>query len=103
MNDRGNSNSEEKGTASATRGELLGSVAAWGWTILAGGGGFLMLLEKGPWPLTNGWFALLSGIVACPLASRISERYAGMPISGRVRFATAAFFFVAGRIALAYS
>jgi len=51
----------------------------WTWTAIAGGGGLLMLIREGPWPLTNGWFALASGLCACP--------------------ATACF--IAGRIALA--
>jgi len=37
-------------------------IAAWASTIVAGGGGLLLLGTKGPWPLTNGWFALLSGV-----------------------------------------
>ena len=41
----------------------LGSIVAWIWTALAGGGGLVLLLTKGPWPLTNGWFALLQPIV----------------------------------------
>jgi hypothetical protein len=51
--------------------------------------------------LTNGWFALLSGISACPLTSWLLKKYAGVELSGRVRFAVTAFFFIAGRIALA--
>jgi hypothetical protein len=81
-------------------GSAIGEIAAWTWTVLAGGGGLLLLLEKGPRPLTNGWFALFSGVSACPLASSLSKRYAGVTVSGRVRFAAAAAFFIAGKIAL---
>ncbi len=78
----------------------VGVMAAWAWAIVAGGGGSLLLWEKGPLPLTNGWFALLSGLSACPLTAWLLKRFAGVAVSGRVRFFTAAFFFVAGRIAL---
>lgn len=79
----------------------LGLVAAWVWTIVAGGGGLWMLSTRGPWPLTNGWFALFSGISACPVIPWIFKNYAGVAVSGYVRLGAAAFFFVAGRIALA--
>jgi len=76
-------------------------IAAWAWTIVAGGGGLLLLWTKGPWPLTNGWFALLSGVSACPATGWFLKKYAGVTVSGYVRLAAAALFFVAGRIALA--
>jgi hypothetical protein len=79
----------------------LGWVAAWGWTVAAGGGGLWLLRTKGPWPLTNGWFALFSGISACPATAWVIKKYAGVTVSGYVRFGAAAFFFIAGRIALA--
>jgi hypothetical protein len=79
----------------------LGWIAAWAWTIVAGGGGLWLLWTRGPWPLTNGWFALFSGVSACPAISWFSKKYAGVTVSGYVRLAAAAFFFVAGRIALA--
>jgi len=63
--------------------------------------GLLLLWTKGPWPLTNGWFALLSGVLACPATGWFLKKYAGVTVSGYVRLAAAALFFVAGRIALA--
>jgi hypothetical protein len=79
---------------------VLGLVVAWAWTILAGGGGLWLLVTKGPLPLTHGWFALFSGIAACPLTASLLRRYAGLAVSGPVRFAAAALFFVAGHVAL---
>ena len=73
---------------------------AWTWTLLAGGGGLMLLVEKGPWPLTNGWFAMFSGIAACPLLVPLARRVAGVALSGRARFWAALAFLVAGRVAL---
>jgi hypothetical protein len=84
-----------------TAGAALSSVAAWVWTIVAGGGGLWLLLTKGPWPLTNGWFAMMSGIAACPAIPWLLKKYAGVTVSAYVRLGAAVFFFVAGRIALA--
>jgi hypothetical protein len=81
-------------------GRTLALIVAWAWAFLAGGGGFLLLLEKGPLPITNGWFALFSGILACPLTAYLLRRFAGLAVSGWARFFAAVFFIVAGRIAL---
>jgi len=75
-------------------------IAAWVWTALAGGGGLLLLLEKGPWPLTNGWYSLMSGISACPGTAWLLRKVAGIRISGHAQFAAALLFFLAGRLAL---
>ncbi len=76
-------------------------IAAWAWAIVAGGGGLGLLFIKGPWPLTNGWFALLSGLAACPLTAWAAQRYAHLRLSGWVQLGAALFFFLAGRLALA--
>jgi hypothetical protein len=78
----------------------LGLIAAWGWAILAGGGGAMLLIERGPWPLTNGWFALASGIAACPLTAWLAKRVLGLSFSGWARFAVATLIWLAGQIAL---
>ena len=78
----------------------LGFIVAWAWTILAGGGGALLLIERGPWPLTNGWFALFSGLAACPLTASLAHRTFGVALSARSRFAAAALIWLAGQIAL---
>ena len=56
----------------------LGLTAAWTWAMLAGGGGAILLIERGPWPLTNGWFALSSGVAACPLTAWLAKRFLGI-------------------------
>jgi hypothetical protein len=45
------------------------------------------LCTRGPWPPTNGWFALLSGIAACPLLAWSLKKYAGISVSGWLQFA----------------
>jgi len=85
------------------RGNLLalaGASLAWTWTVVAGGGGLMLLIEEGPWPLTNGWFAMFSGIAACPVLVPLARRVAHIELTGRVRFWAALAFLVAGRIAL---
>jgi len=52
-------------------GSTFGWLAAWAWTIIADGGGLGLLIKLGPLPLTNGWFALFSGISACPLTASL--------------------------------
>jgi len=94
------SNVKQKTIRPARSGAALGWIAAWAWTIVAAGGGLWLLWTKGPWPLTNGWFALLSGVSACPLTAWVLKKYLRITVSGYVRIAAAALFFVAGRIAL---
>ena len=89
-------------TGQSTLIRTLGWLAAWAWTIVAAGGGLWLLWTKGPWPLTNGWFALLSGVSVCPATAWLLEKFAGVTVSGYVRLAAAIFFFVTGRIALAF-
>jgi hypothetical protein len=78
----------------------LGFVAAWTWTLLAAGGGVWLLLTKGPWPLTNGWFALFSGLALCPLLAAFVKVNFGRALSWPLRLGTAAFIFLAGHAAL---
>jgi hypothetical protein len=77
----------------------LGLTVAWTWAVLAGGGGAMLLIQQGPWPLTNGWFALSSGVAACPLTAWLANRFFGISFSGRGRFAAAALIWLAGQIA----
>ncbi len=81
-------------------GRTFGWLAAWAWTIIAGGGGLGLLIKLGPLPLTNGWFALFSGISACPLTASLLKRYTGIALSGWARFAIAFLIIVVGRLVL---
>jgi hypothetical protein len=79
---------------------IIGSVLAWFWTVVAGGGGLGLLITRGPLPLTNGWFALFSGISACPLTAWLLKKYYGITLTGWARFALALLFIVIGRLVL---
>src|SRR5947209_15274633 len=81
-------------------GRTLGRLAAWAWTIIASSGGLGLLITRGPLPLTNGWFALFSGISACPLTAWLLKKYTGIALSGWARFAIAFLFIVLGRLVL---
>jgi hypothetical protein len=72
---------------------------AWAWTFVAGVGGLSLLFTRGPWPLTNGWFALASAVSACPLTARLVGRISGRRLTGLMRFALAAGFYLAGHAA----
>jgi hypothetical protein len=72
----------------------------WLWAVVAGGGGFGLILTEGALPLTHGWFAMFSGLAACPLTAWLLKRYAGVTVRVRIRVAAAAFIMLAGRIAL---
>jgi hypothetical protein len=76
-------------------------IAGWAWCLFAGGGGFGLLLIRGPWPPTNGWFALLSGLAACPLIGRLLRNSARLKVSGGQQFGAALLLIALGRIALA--
>ena len=56
--------------------------------------------NAGPLPLTNGWFALFSGVSACPLTAWLIKKYAGITLSSWVRFAIAFLIIVVGRLVL---
>jgi hypothetical protein len=82
--------------------EAAGWLLAWGWAIVAGGGGFGLILTEGPLPLTHGWFAVFSGISLCPLTAWLLKQCAKIEVSYLARFAAAAFLIAAGRLALKY-
>jgi hypothetical protein len=82
-------------------GLVLVRIFAWAWALLAGVGGLVLLIHEGPLPITNGWFAMFSGIAACPLTATISKKYAHVTIPGYVQFLVALLIFIAGRTAVA--
>jgi hypothetical protein len=81
-------------------GAVLARTLAWAWSAVAGIGGLALLIELGPWPLTNGWFAMGSGLAACPLTATLLKRHAGIVVPGWMQFALAALILLAGRVAV---
>ena len=79
---------------------VIAWLVAWGWALIAGVGGFLLLVHEGPLPITNGWFAMFSGIAACPLTARLMKRYARVVVPSYIQFAGALLIFIAGRAAV---
>jgi len=78
----------------------LAAAAGWAWCLFAAGGGLGLLLLRGPWPPTNGWFALMSGLAACPLIGRLLRNSARLQVSGWQQFGAAVLLVALGRIAL---
>ena len=87
-------------TPSTRAGLVFAQAVAWVWGVLLSIGGLALLIDEGPWPLTNGWFAMCSGIVACPLTARLLERYANIKVPLSVQLALALLISIAGRIAV---
>lgn len=81
---------------------VIGWSLAWGWALIAGVGGFLLLVHQGPLPITNGWFAMFSGIAACPLTATLVKRYGGIAVPSFIQYAVALFIFLAGRVAVVF-
>jgi len=81
---------------------VIAWLVAWGWALIAGVGGFLLLVHQGPLPITNGWFAMFSGIAACPLTTKLLKRYARVVVPGYIQFAVALLIFIAGRVAVVF-
>jgi len=79
---------------------VLLHAVGWGWALLAGVGGLVLLIHQGPWPITNGWFALFSGLAACPLTARVLKRFAGLRVPIALQLVVALLIMVAGRIAV---
>jgi hypothetical protein len=92
--------SERDRTPAKRRLAWLAIIGGWTWCLFAGGGGLGLLVLRGPWPPTNGWFALLSGLAACPLTGRLLRNSARLKVSGWHQFGAAAFLLALGRIAL---
>lgn len=81
-------------------GAVIVKIAAWGWTLIAGGGGLGLLILQGPWPPTNGWFAMFSGVSACPLWPSFLRQRAKVNLPGWVQPVIAVSLAIADRVAL---
>ncbi|HEY8949555.1 MAG TPA: hypothetical protein VIM56_11775 [Rhizomicrobium sp.] len=79
---------------------FIGEAFAWLWAVVAGGGGFGLILIEGPLPLTHGWYALFSGLAWCPATAWLLKRYGNVELSYWTRFVIAALIILAGRFAL---
>ena len=77
-------------------------IAGWAWFFVAGIGGLALLIHQGPLPITNGWFAMFSGIAACPLLAWLLKRYSGVGVSAHVQFLAALLILIAGRISVVF-
>lgn len=75
-------------------------LVAWAWALIAGVGGLVLLVQQGPLPITNGWFAMFSGLAICPLTASLLKRYWRVGVPVFVQFAVALFIFMAGRVAV---
>ena len=91
----------DRPTSPLTRtGWVFAQGVAWVWGILLSIGGLALLIDEGPWPLTNGWFAMFSGIAACPFTAWLLKRYAGIQVPLGAQLAIAVLISLAGRIAV---
>jgi len=72
----------------------------WAWALFAGVGGLILLVHRGPLPITNGWFAMLSGLAACPLMAPLLKKRFDVNIPASLQFGVALLIMIAGRIAV---
>ena len=80
--------------------QILGWLAAWGWALPTIIGGLGLIITLGPWPPTNGWFALFSGLAACPATAWILRRYLGINFPRWASFVVAVAIILFGRLTL---
>ena len=80
----------------------VAAISAWAWFFVAGIGGLVLLIHQGPWPITNGWFALFSGIAICPLLALLLKKYSGVAVSTHLQFLAALLILIAGRISVVF-
>ncbi|MGH7485586.1 MAG: hypothetical protein ACREMY_08290 [bacterium] len=79
---------------------IIARIVAWAWALVAGVGGLVLLIHEGPLPITNGWFAMFSGIAACPATAWLLKKYARVTVSIYTQLAVALLFVIAGRVAV---
>lgn len=83
-------------------GLVFAQAVAWIWGVLLSIGGLALLIDQGPWPLTNGWFAMFSGLAACPLSAWLLKRYANIKVPLSAQLVIALLISIAGRIAVVF-
>jgi hypothetical protein len=81
-------------------GSVFAQTVAWLWGLALSVGGLALLIHEGPWPITNGWFAMFSGLAACPASAWLLKRYAGIKVPLGVQLVVALLISIAGRIAV---
>ncbi len=81
---------------------IVAWIGGWAWFFVAGIGGLALLVHQGPLPITNGWFAMFSGIAACPLLAWLLKRYSGVGVSAHVQFLAALLILIVGRISVVF-
>jgi opacity protein-like surface antigen len=92
-----------KPTTLLTRiGLVFAQIVAWTWGLFLSVGGVALLLHEGPWPLTNGWFAMFSGVAACPLTAWFLKKYVNIKVPLSAQLAVALLISIAGRIAVVF-
>ncbi|MGN6517285.1 MAG: hypothetical protein ACTHLR_15750 [Rhizomicrobium sp.] len=79
---------------------FIGEALAWAWAVVAGGGGFGLILTEGALPLTHGWYAMFSGFAWCPATAWLLKRYAKIEVPFLTRFLVALLIILLGRLAL---
>ena len=82
--------------------EVIAKSVGWTWAVIAGFGGLVLLIHQGPLPITNGWFAFLSGVASCPLTGSLVKRHTRFAVSIYAQLALALFIFIAGRVAVVF-
>jgi hypothetical protein len=80
--------------------EVIAKSVGWVWAVIAGFGGLALLIHQGPLPITNGWFALLSGVASCPMTGSLVKRHTRFAVSIYAQLALALLIFLAGRVAV---
>jgi hypothetical protein len=83
-------------------GILFAQAVAWIWGLVLSIGGLALLIHEGTWPITNGWFALFSGLAACPFSAWLLKRYAGIKVPLSIQLLIALLISIAGRAAVVF-
>lgn len=80
--------------------QIVGWLVSWGWGLVTIIGGLGLIITLGPWPPTNGWFALFSGLAACPATAWVLRRYRGINFPRWASLVVALAIILLGRLTL---